>query len=62
MLGVVNIVKTFSQAGGVGSMGVLAGKKMWVFALVGAGVMKASYDLLLLWMFLGVKDREGRVN
>ena len=62
VLGVVNIVKTFSQAGGIGSMGVLAGKKMWVVALVGAGVMKASYDLLLLWMFLGVKDREGGVN
>lgn len=62
ILGVVNIVKTLSQAGGLGSMGVLAGNKMWVFALVGAGLMKATYDLLLLWMFLGVKDREGGVN
>lgn len=62
ILGVVNIVKTLSQAGGLGSMGVLVGKKMWVAALVGAGVMKATYDLLLLWMFLGVKDREGEVN
>ncbi|KAM7184842.1 major facilitator superfamily transporter [Naviculisporaceae sp. PSN 640] len=62
ILGVVNIVKTLSQAGGLGSMGVLAGKKMWVSALVGAGVMKATYDLLLLWLFLGVKDREEEVS
>ena len=62
VLGVVNMVKTFSQDGGIGSMGVLAGKRMWVVALVGAGALKASYDLLLLWMFLGFKDREGGVH
>ncbi|KAK4211051.1 major facilitator superfamily transporter [Rhypophila decipiens] len=58
VLGVVNIVKTLSQAGGLGTMGVLAGQKMWVVSLAGAGLMKAAYDLLLLWMFLGVQERE----
>lgn len=59
VLGVVNIVKTLAQAGGIGSTGVLAGAKLWVVMFTGAGVLKASYDLLMLWMFLGTKDREG---
>jgi sugar phosphate permease len=58
ILGVVNIVKTLAQAGGIGSSGVLAGKKLWVVMLGGAGLMKATYDLLILWTFLGVRDRE----
>ncbi|KAK3330719.1 major facilitator superfamily transporter [Apodospora peruviana] len=58
VLGVVNITKTLAQAGGIGSSGFLAGKKLWVVALGGAGLLKAAYDLLMLWMFLGLKDRE----
>jgi hypothetical protein len=58
ILGVVNIVKTLAQAGGIGSSGVLAGRKLWVVMLGGAGLMKATYDLLILWTFLGVRDRE----
>lgn len=58
ILGVVNIVKTVAQAGGIGSSGVLAGKRMWVVMLGGAGAMKAGYDLLILWTFLGMKERE----
>lgn len=58
VLGVVNIAKTLAQSGGIGCTGALAGAKLWVVVFVGAGTLKASYDLLMLWMFLGVKDRE----
>jgi len=54
----VNVTKTLAQAGGIGSAGVLSSKGLWVVALGGAGAMKASYDLLMLWMFLGLVDRE----
>lgn len=52
VLGIVNITKTLAQAGGIGSSGILTGNNLWTVVLGGAGVMKASYDLLLLWMFL----------
>lgn len=58
VLGVVNIGKTLAQAGGIGTTGVLAGAKSWIVILSGAGALKASYDLAMLWMFLGMKDRE----
>lgn len=58
ILGVVNIVKTIAQAGGIGSSGVLAERKLWVVMLGGAGLMKATYDLLILWTFLGIRPRE----
>lgn len=58
VLGVVNTVKTLAQAGGIGSAGFLSGKSLWVVVLSGAGIMKACYDLLMLAMFLGLKDRE----
>ena len=58
ILGVINIVKTIAQAGGIGSSGVLAAARSWRLMLGGAGLMKAMYDLLILWTFLGVSDRE----
>ncbi|OHW94991.1 major facilitator superfamily transporter [Colletotrichum incanum] len=58
VLGVVNIVKTLAQAGGIGSAGFLSGKNLWIVVLSGAGIMKACYDLLMLAMFLGLRDRE----
>ena len=58
VLGVVNIAKTIAQAGGIGSSGVLAERRWWLAMLGGAGLMKATYDLLILWTFLGVPDRE----
>jgi len=57
VLGVVNVVKTLAQAGGIGCTGVLAGAGAWVVMFGGAGGLKASYDLLMLWMFLGMKER-----
>lgn len=58
ILGVLNTTKTLAQAGGTGSAGVLAGKGLWVVVLSGAGAMKAVYDLLILWSFVGVKERD----
>jgi Na+/melibiose symporter-like transporter len=58
ILGVVNIVKTLAQAGGIGSSGTLAARDLWILMLGGAGVMKATYDLLILWAFLGIRDQE----
>ncbi|KAH7032665.1 major facilitator superfamily transporter [Microdochium trichocladiopsis] len=55
VLGVVNIVKTLAQAGGIGSTGLFAERSLWVVALGGAGLMKASYDLFMLWMFVHLK-------
>ncbi|KAF7548942.1 hypothetical protein G7Z17_g6748 [Cylindrodendrum hubeiense] len=58
VLGVVNTVKTLAQASGIGSAGYFAGKNLWIVVMTGAGAMKAAYDLLMLWMFLGLRDRE----
>ena len=58
VLGIVNIAKTLSQAGGIGFAGLLAGKGLWIVLLGGAGALKACYDLLMLWMFLRLRDRE----
>ncbi|KAH8738363.1 major facilitator superfamily transporter [Ilyonectria robusta] len=58
VLGVVNMVKTLAQASGIGSAGYFAGMHLWVIVMTGAGAMKAAYDLLMLWMFLGLTDRE----
>ena len=54
VLSVVNITKTLAQAGGLGTAGVLANGVHWIVLLSGAGAIKAGYDLLMLWMFLGV--------
>lgn len=58
VLGVVNIAKTLAQAGGLGFAGILAGRHLWVALLGGAGGLKALYDILMLWMFLRLQDRE----
>lgn len=59
ILGIVNIVKTLAQAGGIGTSGILAAQRSWRVMLGSAGLMKVSYDLLILWTFLHVPDREG---
>ncbi|CAK7204109.1 hypothetical protein SEUCBS139899_006862 [Sporothrix eucalyptigena] len=58
IMGVVNTVKTLMQAGGVGFSGVLAGRHQWLLLLSGAGALKASYDLLLLWNFSHMRARQ----
>ena len=51
VMGVVNTVKTLMQSVGVGFSGILAGRHQWMLLLGGAGALKATYDLLLLWNF-----------
>jgi predicted MFS family arabinose efflux permease len=58
VLGVVNVAKTLAQAGGIGASGPLAESQSWRALLGIAGTLKACYDLMMLWMFVGVKDRE----
>jgi MFS family permease len=58
MLGIVNIQKTIAQAGGIGTSGILAAQESWRIMLGGAGLMKVFYDLLILWTFLHMPDRE----
>lgn len=62
VMGWVNMAKTLAQASGIGLAGVLAGKGWWILLLGGAGAMKASYDLLILWMFSKIKAREDSVQ
>ncbi|CAK7275471.1 hypothetical protein SEPCBS119000_006709 [Sporothrix epigloea] len=57
VMGVVNTVKSLVQAGGVGLAGTLAGRQQWLLLLGGAGALKASYDLLLLWNFSRMRAR-----
>lgn len=58
VLGIVNVAKTLAQAGGVGVSGIFAEGKKWRIMFGTAGALKVTYDLLMLAMFLGVRDRE----
>lgn len=59
VMGVVNVIKTLAQSGGPTATGALAGNnKFWLVFLL-AGGLKATYDLSMLWLFLGFKGREG---
>lgn len=57
VLGIVNIVKTLAQAGGIGTAGTLAAQRAWRGMFGSAGLMKVAYDLLILWAFLRVSDK-----
>ncbi|KAI8824008.1 major facilitator superfamily domain-containing protein [Fimicolochytrium jonesii] len=61
VMGIVNTVKTCAQSGGPVITGYLAANGRFWVAFVVAGVLKASYDLGMLGMFLGVKGREEEV-
>ena len=59
VMGIVNVVKTLAQSGGPGITGWLVGKgKFWAAFVAGAS-LKASYDLGMLYMFLGYRGVEG---
>ncbi|KAF2097068.1 MFS general substrate transporter [Rhizodiscina lignyota] len=51
VMGLSNVLKTFSQSFGPGISGVLAGRKLFWVAFVLAGALKALYDVGLLAMF-----------
>ena len=55
----MNILKTLSQSGGPWTTGLLAGRNHFWAAFVAAGLLKATYDVLLLAFFAGrVPSRE----
>jgi MFS family permease len=62
VMGWVNMAKTLAQGSGIGLAGVLAGYGWWIPLLSGAGILKASYDLLILWMFSKIKSREDSIQ
>ncbi|KAK5107569.1 hypothetical protein LTR62_001012 [Meristemomyces frigidus] len=55
VMGIVNTVKTMSQSSGPLITGVLAGKNHFWVAFVIAGVLKGSYDMGLLAMFVNTR-------
>lgn len=61
ILGIINIVKTLAQAGGIGTSGILAAQRLWRVMLGSAGLLKVAYDLLILWTFLHMPSREDEV-
>lgn len=62
VMGVVNLVKTFSQSFGPGVTGILIDHNLaWVFFVM-AGSLKATYDLGMLSMFRGHVTREDKDN
>ena len=60
VMGVVNVVKTTSLSLSPSITGVLANSGYFWVAFVAAGGLKATYDILLLIVFLGHKPREER--
>ncbi len=66
-MGLINVVKTSSQALGPFITGVLAHKSLFWVAFLAAGTLKACYDLGMLAVFAGHKtpdevDEERRVE
>lgn len=62
VMGIMNVVKTMSQAAGPLVTGKLAGiGKFWV-AFVIAGSLKILYDILLLGLFLGYRTAEEKAQ
>ncbi|KAA8576564.1 hypothetical protein EYC84_006667 [Monilinia fructicola] len=62
VMGVVNVVKTFSQSLGPVITGVLAGRNLFWVVFISAGALKAGYDLGLLAIFVGHKTHEDRAE
>lgn len=57
-MGLINVVKTSSQALGPSITGVLGDRKLFWVAFLTAGVLKACYDLGMLAVFAGHKTPE----
>jgi sugar phosphate permease len=58
VMGLINVVKTFSQALGPAITGLLANKNLFWIAFLSAGSLKACYDLGMLAVFAGHKTPE----
>jgi sugar phosphate permease len=60
VMGLINVVKTFSQSIGPWITGLLAGQNIFWVAFIMAGCLKITYDLGLLAVFAGHKTHEDR--
>lgn len=58
IMGVINVCKTLAQTGAPSLTGWLVQSDRFWLAFVIAGGMKVTYDLSMLWMFSGFKDRD----
>jgi Na+/melibiose symporter-like transporter len=58
VLGITNVAKTLANALGIGLSGVLAEAGNWKLMFASAGILKATYDLLIVATFYGKGDRE----
>lgn len=58
VMGLLNVVKTFAQCLSPLIVGFLASKNSIGWSFVLAGTLKASYDLGILYMFVGRRTRE----
>jgi len=55
VMGIVNVMKILAQSGGPTITGILAERNVFWLAFVIAGSLKVSYDLGLLYMFVGLQ-------
>jgi sugar phosphate permease len=62
VMGLINVVKTSSQALGPTITGVFAQKGLFWIAFVTAGTLKATYDLGMLAVFKGHKTHDERAE
>lgn len=60
VMGIINVVKTFSQSLGPGITGVLFHRKLAWVPFVIAGSLKATYDLGMLAVFKGHVSQEDK--
>jgi hypothetical protein len=58
VMGLINVVKTSSQALGPSITGLLANRGLFWVAFLSAGILKACYDLGMLAVFAGHKTPE----
>jgi sugar phosphate permease len=61
VMGIINVVKTFTSGLAPGITGVLFENNLAWIAFVMAGVLKVIYDLWLLAVFKGHESREDRM-
>lgn len=62
VMGLVNVVKTFTQSIGPVITGFLAGRNLFWVVFVSAGALKVIYDLGLLAVFAGHKTHEDKAE
>lgn len=62
VMGMINVVKTFSSSVGPQITGLLAGRNLFWISFVTAGALKATYDLGVLAVFANHVSREDKAK